>query len=110
MGGDRLNVTPHLTERLNTMSTSKSILDGVNLLSGSAREEYGEFVAGWLYLMTASAKYFDQSFDDHVREIYEDVSATNFLEAIKAVGWKPGPGESMRDFDTRIKALPIFSQ
>jgi hypothetical protein len=104
MGGERLNVTSHLTERLNTMSLSKSIAEGVNLLSGSERKEYGEFVAGWLHLNTAFAKYLDRPFDDHVRETYEGLSAADFLGSIKAAGWKPRRGESMRDFDARIKA------
>ena len=110
MGEERLNVISHLTERLNTMSLSKSIAEGVNLLSGSERKEYGEFVAGWLHLNTAFAKYLDRPFDDHVRETYEGLSAADFLGSIKAAGWKPRRGESMRDFDARIKALPIFTQ
>ena len=110
MGGERLNVTSHLTERLNTMSLSKSIAEGVNLLSGRERKEYGEFVAGWPHLNTAFAKYLDRPFDDHVRETYEGLSAADFLGLIKAAGWKPRRGESMRDFDARIKALPIFTQ
>jgi hypothetical protein len=110
MGEERLNVISHLTERLNTMSLSKSIAEGVNLLSGSERKEYGEFVAGWLHLNTAFAKYLDRPFDDHVRETYEGLSAADFLGSIKAAGWKPRRGESMRDFDARIKALPIFIQ
>jgi hypothetical protein len=92
------------------MSTFILIAEGVNLLSGSARKEYAEFVAGWLHFNTAFAKYLDRPFDDCIRETYEDVSATDFLESIKAAGWKPRRGESMRDFDARIKALPIFSQ
>jgi len=92
------------------MSLSKSIAEGVNLLSGSERKEYGEFVAGWLHLNTAFAKYLDRPFDDHVRETYEGLSAADFLGSIKAAGWKPRRGESMRDFDARIKALPIFTQ
>jgi|SRR6476620_325282 hypothetical protein len=110
MGEERLNVISHLTERLNTMSLSKSIAEGVNLLSGRERKEYGEFVAGWLHLNTAFAKYLDRPFDDHVRETYEGLSAADFLGLIKAAGWKPRRGESMRDFDARIKALPIFTQ
>jgi hypothetical protein len=110
MGEERLNVISHLTERLNTMSLSKSIAEGVNLLSGRERKEYGEFVAGWLHLNTAFAKYLDRPFDDHVRETYEGLSAADFLGLIKAAGWKPRRGESMRDFGARIKALPIFTQ
>jgi len=110
MGEERLNVISHLTERLNTMSLSKSIAEGVKLLSGRERKEYGEFVAGWLHLNTAFAKYLDRPFDDHVRETYEGLSAADFLGLIKAAGWKPRRGESMRDFDARIKALPIFTQ
>jgi hypothetical protein len=92
------------------MSISRSIAEGVNLLSGSAREEYAEFVAGWLHFFTAFAKHIDQPLDDCIREICADVSATVFLESIKADGWEPRRGESMRDFDARIKALPIFAQ
>jgi len=110
MGEERLKVISHLTERLNTMSLSKSIAEGVNLLSGRERKEYGEFVAGWPHLNTAFAKYLDRPFDDHVRETYEGLSAADFLGLIKAAGWKPRRGESMRDFDARIKALPIFTQ
>jgi hypothetical protein len=90
MGEERLNVISHLTERLNTMSLSKSIAEGVNLLSGRERKEYGEFVAGWLHLNTAFAKYLDRPFDDHVRETYEGLSAEDFLGLIKAAGWSQG--------------------
>ncbi len=92
------------------MSTFNSIAEGVNLLSGREREEYAEFVNGWLQFNAMFAAYFNQPFDDHVRETYEDVSATDFLEIFKATGWKPRRRESMRDFDARIKALPIFTQ
>jgi hypothetical protein len=92
------------------MSISKSIADGVNLLSGSDRDEYTEFVADWLHFFTAFAKHNNQSLDECIREICADVTATVFLESIKAAGWEPRRGESMRDFDTRIKALPIFTQ
>jgi hypothetical protein len=110
MGRERSNVTLNQTERLNTMSTFILIAEGVNLLSGRAREEYAEFVAGWLCFHVAFAKYLNQSFDENVCETYEDASATDFLESLKAAGWKPRRGESMRDFDARIKALPIFTQ
>ena len=92
------------------MSTFKSITQGVNLLSGREREEYAEFVADWLHFNAMFAAYLDQPFDDHVRETYEDVSATDFLQVIKATGWEPRPFESVRDFDARIKSLPIFTQ
>jgi hypothetical protein len=92
------------------MSISRSIAEGVNLLSGSARDEYEEFVAGWLYFNIEFAKFLDQTLDDHIRGIYEGLSATDFLKTIKSAGWKPKQGESMSVFDARIKALPIFSQ
>jgi hypothetical protein len=92
------------------MSTFISIAEGINLLSGRAREEYAEFVAGWLCFHASFAKYLNQSFDENVCETYEGASATDFLGSIKAAGWKPRRGESMRDFDARIKALPIFTQ
>ena len=93
------------------MSMFKSINEGVNLLSGREREEYAEFVNDWLQFHAMFAAHLNQPFDDLVRETYEDVSATDYLEIIRATGgWKPRRRESERDFNARIKALPIFTQ
>jgi hypothetical protein len=92
------------------MPMFKSINEGVNLLSGREREEYAGFVNDWLIFHAMFAAHLNQPFDDTVRETYEDVSATDYLEIIKATGWKPRRRESVRDFDARIKALPIFTQ
>lgn len=92
------------------MSMFSSISESVNLLSGRDREEYADFVNDWLQFHAMFAAHLNQPFDDLVRETYEGVSATDYLEIIKATGWKPRRRESERDFNARIKALPIFTQ
>jgi hypothetical protein len=92
------------------MSLSKEIIDGVNQLSGSAREDYGSFVGDWSLLMKTFAEYLDEPLDDVIRDIYENFNASEFVAALKLVGWEPNPGESVRDFERRLKALPIFAQ
>jgi hypothetical protein len=95
---------------LEAMSLSKEILDGVNILSGSARDEYGSFVCGWSIFMKILARHLKEPVDDVIRETYDDVSVSEFVKVLRLSGWEPNTGESIRDFDSRLKALPIFKQ
>jgi hypothetical protein len=92
------------------MSLSQEIIDGVNRLSGSARDEYGSFVGGWWLFMRTLSEFLNEPLDDLIRDTYDDVSASDFVEILILTGWKPNPGESTREFDKRLRALPIFAQ
>lgn len=44
------------------------------------------------------------------KSINEGVNLLSGREREEYAGWKPRRRESVRDFDARIKALPIFTQ
>ena len=91
------------------MSISQKIKDSVNTFRGSGRKDYSEFIAGLMHLNESFALYIGRPLDAHILETFEDVSASEFVEVLKAVGWEPKRGETDIEFDARLRKLPIFA-
>jgi hypothetical protein len=90
------------------MSISKEIIESVNKVDGSMKQDYEGFIAGWLTFFDEFAKFLGRPIDEVIAETLEDVSEKEMVEVIMKSGWEPNEGESREHFVSRLQTLPIF--